>query len=112
MVVASLMAFARLASRLGLLGGAATHRYAHLRAARLLMDAVPKAAADPSDSKAKRMWHGFLAGERGGEKKKRPPTSEHWLLPGESGRNRAKAHEVEERIEEDMKRIDIYITYI
>lgn len=100
MVVASLMAFARLASRLGL-GGAAAHRYAHLRAARLLMDAVPKAAADPSDPKAKHKTHGvFFAGEGGEARKKEwPPTSEHWLLPGESGRNRAEAHEAhEERI--------------
>ena len=94
------MALARLASRLGLLGGAAAHRYAHLRAARLLMDAVPKAAADPSDPKAKLKTHGFFAGQGGeGRKKERPPTSEHWLLPGESGRNRAEAHE--ERIEEE-----------
>lgn len=96
------MAFARLASRLGLLGGAAAHRYVHLRAARLLMDAVPKAAADPSNSEGKTQNAWFFCGrERRGEKKERPPTSEHWLLPGESGRNRAEAHEAhEERIEE------------
>ncbi len=53
--------------------GGAAHRYAHPRAARLLMDAVPKAAGEPSDPKAKRKTHLLLfAGgrERGdGEKK-------------------------------------------
>ena len=97
------MAFARLASRLGLVGGAAAHRYAHLRAARLLMDAVPKAAADPSDMV-------FFAGERGeGRKKNGHPPQSIGFFPANLGETRQRLMRLMRKgLKKLKKRIDIY----